>query len=98
MTKKTKTELIIVGGMSSRSRARITHGRSNSHATSHLQTIGVAPMAMGYLDFQGESPKNLEEKSCCVFVLDTSSSMTGTKIQQLNDGIQRFRHEILQMP
>jgi uncharacterized protein YegL len=53
---------------------------------------------MGYLDFQGESPKNLEEKSCCVFVLDTSGSMTGTKIQQLNDGLQRFRHEILQMP
>jgi uncharacterized protein YegL len=53
---------------------------------------------MGYLDFHGESPKNLEEKSCCVFVLDTSGSMTGTKIQQLNDGLQRFGHDILQMP
>ena len=53
---------------------------------------------MGYLDFHGESPKNLEEKSCCVFVLDTSGSMTGTKIQQLNDGLQQFSQEILQMP
>lgn len=45
-------------------------------------------------DFRGEEAQNLEEKSCCVFVVDTSGSMSGGPIAQLNNGLREFAKEI----
>jgi uncharacterized protein YegL len=42
-----------------------------------------------------ESPANYEQKCLCVLVLDTSGSMQGDPIKQLNDGIQQFKNDIL---
>lgn len=52
--------------------------------------------------FNGEEAENLEEKSCCVFVVDTSGSMgadalgsaSNRPIEQLNAGLQQFVEEI----
>lgn len=45
-------------------------------------------------DFRGEEAQNLEEKSCCVFVVDTSGSMSDGPINQLNAGLGQFAEEI----
>ena len=45
-------------------------------------------------EFRGEEAQNLEEKSCCVFVVDTSGSMGGAPIAQLNHGLEQFAEEI----
>lgn len=42
-----------------------------------------------------ESPVNYEEKCLCVLVLDTSGSMGGAPIKQLNEGMQQFKNDIL---
>lgn len=52
---------------------------------------------MARVDFKGEEPQNLEEKACCVFVVDTSGSMEGMPINQLNQGLQAFAAEIREM-
>lgn len=41
---------------------------------------------------------NPEPRCPCVLLLDTSGSMAGKPVQQLNDGIQTFREELLQDP
>jgi uncharacterized protein YegL len=57
---------------------------------------------MADLDFRGEEPVNVEEKACCVFVVDTSGSMTfevggRLPIDQLNNGLQSFAQDIRTM-
>ena len=45
---------------------------------------------------QGENPdENFKEKTLCVFLLDTSGSMYGPKIDHLNDGLKTFYQDIL---
>lgn len=46
-------------------------------------------------DFFGtDIPSNYEQKSLCVLLLDTSSSMDGKKLKSLNDGVETFFNEI----
>jgi uncharacterized protein YegL len=45
-------------------------------------------------DFAGEVPVNDEQKCPCVLVLDTSGSMSGEPINELNNGLSRFHEEI----
>lgn len=40
--------------------------------------------------FQGETPDNYEQKCLCTLVLDTSGSMNGQSIRELNRGLQEF--------
>jgi len=40
--------------------------------------------------FQGETPDNYEQKCLCLLVLDTSGSMGGEPIKELNRGLQEF--------
>ena len=49
---------------------------------------------MTTIEFEGESPKNFEQKCHCVLVLDTSRSMAGKPIEELNEGLSRFVVEI----
>ena len=44
--------------------------------------------------FGGESPENYEQKCLCVLVLDVSGSMSGNRIDQLNQGLKDFQREI----
>lgn len=44
--------------------------------------------------FHGESPENYEPKCLCVLVLDTSGSMAGEAITQLNRGLKMLQQEI----
>ena len=45
--------------------------------------------------FEGQSPDNYEQKCLCVLVVDTSGSMSGEPINQLNRGIQEFQQEVI---
>lgn len=45
-------------------------------------------------EFSGEVPFNYEQKCPCVLVLDTSGSMAGQPIQELNSGLAKFHEEI----
>jgi len=45
-------------------------------------------------DFAGRVPVNDEQKCLCVLVLDTSGSMFGDPIDELNIGLSRFHEEI----
>ncbi len=40
--------------------------------------------------FHGETPDNYEQKCLCTLVLDTSGSMSGSAINELNRGLQEF--------
>lgn len=40
--------------------------------------------------FRGENPDNYEQKCLCMLVLDTSGSMSGDSIRELNRGLQEF--------
>jgi len=40
--------------------------------------------------FQGETPDNYEQKCLCTLVLDTSGSMAGSPITELNKGLNEF--------
>jgi uncharacterized protein YegL len=40
--------------------------------------------------FHGETPDNYEQKCLCTLVLDTSGSMSGAPIRELNRGLQQF--------
>jgi uncharacterized protein YegL len=40
--------------------------------------------------FTGETPDNYEQKCLCTLVLDTSGSMSGQPIRELNRGLQEF--------
>jgi uncharacterized protein YegL len=42
-----------------------------------------------------ESPSNYEQKSICCFLVDTSGSMQGSKIQALNAGLKQFYQDII---
>ena len=44
--------------------------------------------------FGGESPENYEQKCLCVLVLDVSGSMSGSPIDQLNQGLKDFQREL----
>jgi uncharacterized protein YegL len=44
--------------------------------------------------FQGETPDNYEQKCLCVLVVDTSGSMAGESIKQLNKGLQEFYNAV----
>jgi uncharacterized protein YegL len=46
------------------------------------------------MDFSTESPQNYEQKCCCVLVLDVSSSMSGSPINELNKAMQVFYEDI----
>ena len=48
--------------------------------------------------FDSEEASNYEQKSLCILLLDTSSSMDGKKINSLNKGVEVFYNEILQDP
>ena len=48
--------------------------------------------------FKTEEASNYEQKSLCILLLDTSSSMDGKKINSLNEGVEAFYNEILQDP
>lgn len=45
-------------------------------------------------DFSAEAAENFEQKCLCVLVLDTSGSMHGDPIKELNKGLQDFYEEI----
>jgi uncharacterized protein YegL len=45
--------------------------------------------------FDAESPKNFEQKCPCVLVIDTSSSMSGEPMKELNKGLTIFKEQIL---
>jgi len=45
-------------------------------------------------DFSNELPANYEQKCACILVLDTSGSMDGEPINELNKGLQHFKAEI----
>ncbi|MEY3851901.1 MAG: hypothetical protein RI910_881, partial [Verrucomicrobiota bacterium] len=44
--------------------------------------------------FEAEEVQNYSQKCCVALVLDTSLSMTGSSIDQLNAGIRSFLKEI----
>ena len=44
---------------------------------------------------EGENPDNGQEKTLCVFLLDNSGSMSGQKINDLNNGLQEFYNDII---
>lgn len=46
------------------------------------------------MSFNVETPSNYEQKCCCVMVLDVSGSMSGDRINQLNQGLKEFQEEI----
>ncbi len=49
---------------------------------------------MAHNDFAAESPTNYEQKCLCVLVIDTSGSMSGPPIQQLNQGLTEFYEQV----
>jgi uncharacterized protein YegL len=49
---------------------------------------------MASQDFATESPENYEQKCCCSLVLDVSSSMEGSPIKELNEGLKAFYSDI----
>lgn len=46
--------------------------------------------------FEGQSPENYEQKCLCMLVVDTSSSMAGEPINQLNRGLNSFYKEVIE--
>ena len=46
-------------------------------------------------EFAGESPVNYEQKCPCVLVIDTSYSMYGAPINELNEGLKLFQEQVL---
>ncbi|WP_110518688.1 vWA domain-containing protein [Herpetosiphon llansteffanensis] len=46
------------------------------------------------MEYGLESPINYEQKCLCVLVVDTSGSMQGTPIDELNQGLQLFHQDI----
>ncbi|MBT9096856.1 VWA domain-containing protein [Methylovulum psychrotolerans] len=46
------------------------------------------------MSLKAEFPKNYEAKTICCFVLDTSGSMGGNPIIELNNGLKEFHEEI----
>lgn len=49
---------------------------------------------MAFNDFSAETAQNYEQKCLCVLVIDTSFSMGGSKISQLNKGLKDFYNDI----
>lgn len=47
-------------------------------------------------DFSHEELSNAEDKCLCVLLLDTSGSMMGAPIAELNKGLQRFQEQVLE--
>jgi len=45
--------------------------------------------------YEQTEPSNYEQKCLCVLVLDTSYSMEGAPINELNSGLKRFQRELL---
>ncbi len=50
---------------------------------------------MAISDFTAETPENYEQKCLCILVLDTSGSMVGEPIDELNRGLQEFRYQVV---
>ncbi len=50
---------------------------------------------MAINDFLAESPLNFEQKCLCVLLLDTSGSMVGESIKELNKGLEEFYYQIV---
>lgn len=46
-------------------------------------------------EFGGETPVNYEQKCPCVLLIDTSFSMEGESIKELNEGLQLFQRQVL---
>lgn len=49
---------------------------------------------MAHNGFSAESPENYEQKCLCVLVLDTSGSMAGNPINELNAGLKEFYEDV----
>jgi len=49
-------------------------------------------------DFTTESPNNFEQKNLCVLLLDTSGSMNGKPLAELQKGLELFYEEIREDP
>lgn len=49
---------------------------------------------MNTYDFKAELPNNYEQKCCCALVIDTSISMQGNPINELNEGLKAFYSDI----
>jgi uncharacterized protein YegL len=47
---------------------------------------------------EGEEPENYEDRCLCVLALDTSSSMSGAKINELNDGLRALYDAVVGDP
>jgi uncharacterized protein YegL len=50
----------------------------------------------GFAMFITESPENYEQKCHCILILDVSSSMAGSPMEQLNQGLAAFHREVMQ--
>jgi len=46
--------------------------------------------------YKGELPVNYEQKCPCILVLDTSGSMNGKPIEELNQGLNLFKEQVLE--
>ncbi len=50
---------------------------------------------MAQNDFTAETPDNYEQKCLCVLILDTSGSMVGEPIKELNKGLKAFYYQVM---
>lgn len=55
-------------------------------------------MATATERYEMNEPSNYEQKCLCVLVLDTSYSMDGGPIEELNAGLQKFQKDLLMDP
>lgn len=55
-------------------------------------------MATATERYEMNEPSNYEQKCLCVLVLDTSYSMDGAAIDELNAGLQKFQKDLLADP
>lgn len=60
------------------------------------QNKSISSMKENIFFGEGESPENGQEKTLCVFLLDNSGSMSGSKIEGLNKGLQQFHQDIIE--
>jgi len=66
------------------------------HRTTPFGKLKISEMNIVSLDFTDDKipePENYEQKCACALVLDTSASMSGAPIEELNKGLQTFHSE-----
>jgi uncharacterized protein YegL len=65
------------------------------YVSNHLGRIYVSENSFEQVPFGGvEFAENPEPRCPCLLLLDTSASMTGNKLVQLNEALQAFRDEL----